>query len=71
MGFLRRNSNGSLSYNFIKNSALLKDSNLNEECTEKTVTIGNLSEALQPNSYSMTSFIEDKKNSTKPSMNFT
>ena len=65
MGYLRRNTNGSLSYNFIKNSALVK--NNSGECTEKTVTIGNLSEALQPNSYSMTSFMEDKKNNSKPS----
>ncbi|CAF0834997.1 unnamed protein product [Brachionus calyciflorus] len=66
MGYLRRNSNGSLSYNFLKNSDCVKDSEDNEECSEKTVTIGNLSEALQPNSYSMTNFIEEKKTSTKP-----
>ncbi|RNA42835.1 bromodomain-containing 7 isoform X2 [Brachionus plicatilis] len=63
MGFLKRNKNGCLSYNFIKNSAQIKKE---ENNIEKTVSIGNLSEGLQPNSYSMTTFIEDKKNSSKP-----
>lgn len=64
MGYLKRNSNGCLSYNFIKNSAQIKKEDNDQE---KTVSIGNLSEGLQPNSYSMSSFIEEKKNSTKPS----
>ncbi len=60
MGFLRRNSNGTTGYNFLCNE--------NEtQLPEKTLTIGNLCEGLQQSSYSMNSFLEDKKNKTKPS----
>lgn len=34
---------------------------------EKSVTIGNLMDGLQPASYSMTNFIDEKKDKTKPS----
>jgi hypothetical protein len=33
----------------------------------RSVTMGNLSEGLQANLYTMTSFTEDKKNKSKPS----
>lgn len=67
MGYLKRNTNGCLSYNFIKNSAQIKKE---ANDSEKAVSIGNLSEGLQPNSYSMSGFVEDKKNSSKPSKLF-
>lgn len=59
MGFLRRNSNGTTGYNFLKNNG-------DEEMKDKSVTIGTLCEGLQQSSYSMNSFIEDKKNKSKP-----
>ncbi len=62
MGFLRRNSNGTTGYHFLKNG-----NDNDDEANEKPVTIGNLCEGLQQNSYSMNSFIEDKKNKAKPS----
>ena len=61
MGFLRRNSNGTTGYHFLKNG----DDN-DDETNEKPVTIGNLCEGLQQNSYSMNNFIEDKKNKANP-----
>jgi hypothetical protein len=67
MGFLRRNPNGTTGYNFLKNSCVSQESGINQNVQEKSVTIGNLYEGLQPNSYSMASFAEDRKNKTKPS----
>lgn len=66
MGFMRRNSNGTLGYNFLKNSQVTDEQS---EANEKSVTIGNLSEGLQANLYTMASFAEDKKDKSKPSMN--
>lgn len=59
MGFVRRNSNGTIQMNFLGKS---EDS----ESQERILTIGNLYEGLQAGSYSMSSFIEEKKNKTKP-----
>lgn len=58
IGFLRRNSNGTTGYHFLKSE--------DDDDTEKTVTIGNLCEGLQQSNYSMSNFTEDKKNKTKP-----
>ena len=58
MGFLRRNSNGTTSLNFL---------NQEENKNEKQLTIGNLCEGLDSNLYSMSSYTEDKKNKAKPS----
>jgi bromodomain-containing protein 7/9 len=68
IGFLRRNSNGTTGYNFLKHSSPLESKNPYEkqDGLEKPVTIGNLSEGLQPSSFSMSSFLEEKKNKTKP-----
>lgn len=59
MGFLRRNSNGTTSLNFL---------NQEENKNEKQLTIGNLCEGLDANLYSMNGFNEDRKNKAKPSM---
>ena len=68
IGFLRRNSNGTTGYNFLKNSSHVEENvDEEEELLEKPVTIGNLCEGLQPNSFTMTSFLDEKKNKTKPS----
>jgi hypothetical protein len=81
LGFLRRNSNGTTGYNFLKNSGPIKDEAVDEENEneseeeeseaagpiEKPLTIGNLLEGLQANSWTMASFNEDKKIKTKPS----
>lgn len=37
------------------------------ELTERPLTIGNLQEGLQPNSWTMTSFTEEKKNKSSAS----
>jgi hypothetical protein len=66
MGFLRRNPNGTTGYNFLKNSCVSQDSDINQDVQEKSVTIGNLYDGLQPNSYSTTSFADDRKNKSKP-----
>ena len=55
---MRRNSNGASTFNFIN-----KDDNIGE----KDLTVGNLCEALDSGSYSLTSFAEEKKNKAKPS----
>jgi hypothetical protein len=55
---LRRNSNGASTFNFIN-----KDDNNGE----KDLTVGNLSEALDSGSYSLSSFAEEKKNKASPS----
>lgn len=65
MGFLRRNSNGTLGYNFLSNSDHSEET-AESQSEEIPVTIGNLCDGLQPNSYSMASFSEDKKNKAKP-----
>ena len=69
MGFLRRNSNGTTGFNYLPNGAANNNqpSAQTDDAAEKTLTIGNLSEGLQQSSYSMASFIEEKKNKTKPS----
>jgi hypothetical protein len=68
MGILRRDSNGALTMHYLdnKSSATISSTYLEQQETEKAVTFGNLVDVLQPNSYSMSSFIEDKKNKSKP-----
>lgn len=63
MGFLRRNTNGSTGYHFLKQ----KNDPAAEGESEKLVTIGNLCEGLQQSSYSLAGFLEEKKNPAKPS----
>ena len=65
MGFLRRNSNGTTGIHLIQNESDDEETDMSHY--EKPVTIGNLCEGLQTNSYSMNSFTEDKKNKNKPS----
>lgn len=57
LGYLRRNSNGASTFNFI---------NKNDNNGEKDLTVGNLSEALDSGSYSLSSFAEEKKNKASP-----
>jgi hypothetical protein len=64
MGFLRRNPNGTTGYHFLSHSSY-EDKEIH---SEKPVTIGNLCEGLQSNSYSMSGYVEDKKNKTKSSL---
>lgn len=58
LGYLRRNSNGTTSMNFL---------NQDDNTIDKQLTVGNLCEALDSGSYSLNSFIEEKKNKAKPS----
>lgn len=60
LGYLRRNSNGTSSLKFLDQ----KDFDTNED---KQLTIGNLCEGLDAKKYSMSSFIEEKKDKAKPS----
>ncbi len=74
MGFLRRNSNGTLGYHIIQNTSSRDDEEADEDdekvevgMAEKAVTIGNLMEGLQASSYSMASYVEEKKDKSSAS----
>jgi hypothetical protein len=66
VGYLKRNSDGTIEYHYLKNasSSCVSTNNNNEvDPSEKPVSIGNLREGLTQASYSMASFSEDRKNS--------
>lgn len=96
---MRRNTNGTTCYNYLKNSGpslplydeekpkeepKQEDENeeedeeqeeeddeneSSEQSSERPLTIGSLLEGLQPNSWTMSNYIEEKKNKSSASIN--
>jgi hypothetical protein len=61
---LSRNSNGASTFNFIN---YVDGESKENNSGEKDSTFGNLSEAFDSGSYSLSSLIEEKKNTASPS----